>query len=190
MSTRRTTGAPYAIFVYHGLQVLEDPIAEVNVLLSLEPGHQNVNRLVALYEDDHSLYIVLEYCDGGDLQQVISKSPGGRLAEADARAIMWQLLQGESGSSRSPRVLYTDRCVANFTYSLVSGFAVDRVLPNRLRSPAWMHHTDCPPSKPIRRHRRHAISARERHRALRLVTREFNACDPGIAKEWRRPFFR
>ena len=79
------------------MEVLEDPLAETRVLASLWPpharGHENVNRLMALYEDDYSLFIVLAYCDGGDLQQVVSNH-GGPLPEADTRTIMWQLLQG------------------------------------------------------------------------------------------------
>ena len=82
------------------MEVLEDPLAETRVLASLWPpharGHENVNRLMALYEDDYSLFIVLAYCDGGDLQQVVSNH-GGPLPEADTRTIMWQLLQGELG---------------------------------------------------------------------------------------------
>ena len=48
---------------------------EVRVLNWLSnPGHSNVMRLVELLEDDACLYLVLQYCDGGELFDQVRES--------------------------------------------------------------------------------------------------------------------
>eukprot|EP00879_Flechtneria_rotunda_P004654 GHRR01004913.1.p1 GENE.GHRR01004913.1~~GHRR01004913.1.p1 ORF type:complete len:572 (+),score=214.36 GHRR01004913.1:321-2036(+) len=49
--------------------------------------HPNVVQLLALYEDARSLHLVLEWCGGGSLGQLLQRAPGGRLPEPAVTAV-------------------------------------------------------------------------------------------------------
>ncbi|RYG51470.1 hypothetical protein EON67_03315, partial [archaeon] len=76
-----------------GRGVQEDPMHELAVLsyFQLNP-HPNITGLLDYMEDEHRLYIVMEYLDGGELfNQIASNRP---FAESDLRSWMWQALNG------------------------------------------------------------------------------------------------
>jgi hypothetical protein len=57
--------------------VRENPLEEVAVLARLaSPGHGNVLRMFELLEDAQCLYIVLEFCGGGELFDQVRKQYG------------------------------------------------------------------------------------------------------------------
>lgn len=66
---------------------------DVHAYLS-QPGHDNIARLQCVLEDDARFYIVQEYCDGGELFDLIRAQ--GRMPEAVAREYARHMVHGAS----------------------------------------------------------------------------------------------
>lgn len=65
---------------------------EIDVLKNLT--HPNILRLFEVFEDAQNLYLVTEYCDGGELFDAIIKR--GKFEEKDAAQIIKQVLSSIS----------------------------------------------------------------------------------------------
>jgi serine/threonine-protein kinase ULK2 len=63
---------------------------EVSILRRID--HQKVVRLIDVIPEDGKVFLVTEYCSGGDLAQRLRVA--GRVPEADARRLMRQLAAG------------------------------------------------------------------------------------------------
>ena len=67
---------------------IKELLEEVETLSKL--AHPNIMQIYAVYDNDDKLYIVSEYCQGGELFDMISKK--GSFCEKDAAFIMKQVL--------------------------------------------------------------------------------------------------
>lgn len=70
-------------------------------------------RLFQVYEDDGTMYITQELCSGGDVASLLAASPGGRLEEREAAAVMLSVL-GFLSHAHSSGVCYGDVKPSNF----------------------------------------------------------------------------
>ncbi|OAY70668.1 CDPK-related protein kinase [Ananas comosus] len=69
---------------------IEDVRREVKILRSLT-GHSNLVQFYDAYEDNDNVYIIMEFCEGGELlDRILSR--GGKYSEDDAKAVMVQIL--------------------------------------------------------------------------------------------------
>ena len=72
----------------------EDPLKEIAVMQYLgEPGHPNVMGLVEVMQDQECIYLVLPFCDGGEICQWFERSRY-MLREDVARGFFHQVLSG------------------------------------------------------------------------------------------------
>ncbi|KAL6659998.1 hypothetical protein ACP70R_002120 [Stipagrostis hirtigluma subsp. patula] len=71
-------------------RVREGILQERKILNSI--SHPNILRLLDTVDTEKVLYLVLEYCNGGDLDEFLRKH--GRLPEATAKDLMRQLAEG------------------------------------------------------------------------------------------------
>ena len=62
---------------------------EMSIIQSLH--HQNVIKIQDIFENEDNFYIVMEYCEGGELFDAITSK--GYYSELDAAKIMKQILQ-------------------------------------------------------------------------------------------------
>lgn len=69
---------------------IEDVRREVKILKALS-GHHNLVIFRDVCEDDNYVYIIMEFCKGGELLDRILSS-GGRFSEEDAKGIVVQIL--------------------------------------------------------------------------------------------------
>ncbi|KAJ0610885.1 putative protein kinase CAMK-CDPK family [Helianthus annuus] len=70
---------------------IEDARREVKILKALT-GHDNLVQFYDAYEDEDSVYIVMELCKGGELlDRILAR--GGKYSEEDAKAVMVQVLR-------------------------------------------------------------------------------------------------
>jgi serine/threonine protein kinase len=67
-------------------------LREIEVLKKMPP-HPNIVRLIKAIELNKKLYLVLEFCQEGDLEKFLKKK-GGRLSESDARYVLRHILRG------------------------------------------------------------------------------------------------
>ncbi|PON78931.1 Serine/threonine protein kinase [Parasponia andersonii] len=71
-------------------KISESLLKEISILSTID--HPNIIRLFEAIETEEKIYLVLEYCDGGDLAAYINRH--GRVTEAVARHFMRQLAEG------------------------------------------------------------------------------------------------
>ncbi|XP_057997200.1 serine/threonine-protein kinase ATG1a isoform X1 [Hevea brasiliensis] len=71
-------------------KVSENLLKEISILSTID--HPNIIRLFESIETDDRIFLVLEYCDGGDLAAYIHRH--GKVSEAVARHFMRQLAAG------------------------------------------------------------------------------------------------
>lgn len=64
---------------------------EICVLFNCQD--KNVVSYLASFEDQNYVYIVMEYCNGGDVDQYIKKR-GGRLEEKEAKGFLREIVAG------------------------------------------------------------------------------------------------
>ncbi|KAK3150309.1 hypothetical protein QOZ80_3AG0231550 [Eleusine coracana subsp. coracana] len=93
-AAHRRTGARVAVKAIDrelvDKRVHEGILQEREILNSI--SHPNILRLLDTIDTGKVLYLVLEYCDGGDLDSFLTKR--GRLPEATAKDLMRQLAEG------------------------------------------------------------------------------------------------
>ena len=53
--------------------------------------HQNILKLYETIEDDNYIYLILEYCENGDLKNFLNKRP---MKETNVRKFMKQIVSG------------------------------------------------------------------------------------------------
>nr|GMC57419.1 calcium-dependent protein kinase 18-like [Ipomoea batatas] len=71
---------------------VEDVRREVKILSALT-GHENVVQFHNAFEDENSVYIVMELCEGGELLDRILAKKDSRYSEKDAAIIVRQMLK-------------------------------------------------------------------------------------------------
>ncbi|XP_062209670.1 serine/threonine-protein kinase ATG1a-like isoform X2 [Phragmites australis] len=94
LAAHRRTGAPVAVKAIDrelvDKRVHDGILQEREILNSFD--HPNILRLLDTIDTGKVLNLVLEYCDGGDLDSFLNKH--GRLPEATAKDLMRQLAEG------------------------------------------------------------------------------------------------
>lgn len=70
---------------------VEDVRREVKIMKALS-GHENVVQFYDAFEDDDSVYIVMELCEGGELLDRILQKKDKRYSEKDAAKVVRQML--------------------------------------------------------------------------------------------------
>ncbi|XP_031110444.1 calcium-dependent protein kinase 16-like isoform X2 [Ipomoea triloba] len=71
---------------------VEDVRREVKILSALT-GHENVVQFHNAFEDENSVYIVMELCEGGELLDRILAKKDSRYSEKDAAIVVRQMLK-------------------------------------------------------------------------------------------------
>ncbi|KAM7463629.1 hypothetical protein LguiA_031750 [Lonicera macranthoides] len=93
---------------------IEDVRREVKILKALS-GHKNLVKFYDAFEDAQNVYVVMEFCEGGELlDRILSR--GGRYAENDAKAIVVQILSVVS-FCHLQGVVHRDLKPENFLFS-------------------------------------------------------------------------
>ncbi|CAK4076528.1 unnamed protein product [Aphanomyces euteiches] len=73
-------------------KLLENLESEISIMRQI--NHPNIVKLYEIKKTDKHIYLMLEYCDGGDLQHFIKKQPNGVLNEETARHFLRELADG------------------------------------------------------------------------------------------------
>ena len=94
----RTTKTPCAIKVLDNLQIKLQPIvlkllkSEISILQTV--NNPNVVKLYEYLHENNHHYLVMEYCNGGDLEEYFKKKPHHCVKEEEAICFLKQLLNG------------------------------------------------------------------------------------------------
>ena len=69
---------------------MQNLLDEISILSKL--SHPNIMQIFEIFEDNINIYIVSEYCNGGELFDIISQK--GSFTEKEACIVMKQLISG------------------------------------------------------------------------------------------------
>ena len=89
-----TTKEPYAVKIIEKQKVKENNLErflETEVKIMYEIDHPNIMRLVKYLESVNNYYLVMPYCNQGDLSKYLSLKPGNCLAESEAVRLLKQI---------------------------------------------------------------------------------------------------
>lgn len=95
----------------------ENPVAELSAM-QLIGQHPNILTALECCHDAENIYSILEFCDGGELYDVIEES--GAMPEAVARGFFRQILLG-LGHLQNLGIAHRDLSLENVLYSRASG---------------------------------------------------------------------
>lgn len=96
LAKHRRTGDTRAVKIFKKAELSEEEVnsrtvfMEVEILRSLD--HPNVLKVYEYFENDENFYIVMEYCEGGDVFDRLAKA--GTFTERYAARVMRYLLKG------------------------------------------------------------------------------------------------
>ena len=71
------------------VELIDDLRNEIELLKMLD--HPNVIKLYEYYEDRDNIYLILEFCDGGELFDRLHQQKGNRYTEAEAARLMFRM---------------------------------------------------------------------------------------------------
>eukprot|EP00053_Salpingoeca_punica_P002033 m.35904 g.35904 ORF g.35904 m.35904 type:complete len:432 (+) comp11350_c0_seq1:518-1813(+) len=145
LAVDRASGRQVAVKIVHKRRVPQNYLEkflprEISTMKTL--NHANVTRLLEVYENSECTVLVLEYASRGDMLEYINKR--GRLPEAEARAMLAQIVAGVSYCHRK-RVIHRDLKCENILLGenleiKVSDFGFATAVPARDSS---LSHTHC-----------------------------------------------
>jgi serine/threonine-protein kinase ULK/ATG1 len=73
-------------------KLLENLESEISIMRQID--HPNIVKLYDIKKTERTIYLFLEYCDGGDLQHFIKKQPNGIVPVDVARHYLQELAEG------------------------------------------------------------------------------------------------
>jgi len=69
--------------------LLDDLRNEIGLLRLMD--HPNVIKLYEYFEDERNIFLILEFCDGGELFDRLHMQTGSRYSEAEAGRLMFKM---------------------------------------------------------------------------------------------------
>jgi len=94
---RKKTGKIYALKSMRKQEVIEGNLVnqvELEIQVQRKLKHRNVLRLFRHFEDDDTVYLLLEYCAKGELYQILRTQKGRRFSEGMACKLFVQVAEG------------------------------------------------------------------------------------------------
>jgi len=96
---------------------------EIGVMQKLE--HENIVKLYDIFETSHHLYLIIEYCRGGELfDELINCTPSGWFSEREASQIIKQLAEALQ-YMHSKRIMHRDLKLENILIAMKKSYSIN-----------------------------------------------------------------
>jgi len=115
---RDNSGKIYAIKIIKKKKILKGQLLANEVRIGTKMHHQNILGIKEVYEDIKTISFVMEYCDGGDLFDFITKSPQGKLDDINTIDILIQILSALNYLHNEENICHRDLKPENFLISI------------------------------------------------------------------------
>ena len=112
------SGKTYAIKIIRKKKILKGELLSNEVRMGTKIKHPNILGIKEIYEDRKSISIVMDYCDGGDLFDFITKNPEGKLDDFNTIDILIQILNAINFLHNKVKICHRDIKPENFLISI------------------------------------------------------------------------
>ena len=101
-------GQIYAIKIIKKKKIIKGQLLANEVRIGLKMNHPNILGIKEVYEDMKTISLVMEYCEGGDLFDYITKNPNRKLDDMNTIDIIIQILNAINYLHNTVRVVHRD----------------------------------------------------------------------------------
>lgn len=102
------TGKKYAIKCLLKRNILKGDSLFNEIKIGVKVNHPNLLKIKEVYEDITKVYLVMEYCEGGDLFDFITNSPLGKLDDINTIQILTQILDALNYLHNEVKICHRD----------------------------------------------------------------------------------
>ena len=112
------TGQKYAIKIIKKKKILKGQLLANEVRIATTMNHPNILGIKEVFEDMKNISFVMEYCEGGDLFDFITKNPQGKLDDLNTIDILCQILSALNYLHNQVRICHRDIKSENFLITI------------------------------------------------------------------------
>ena len=111
-------GQTYAIKIIKKKKILKGQLLANEVRIGTKINHPNILGIKEVYEDMKTISFVMEYCEGGDLFDFITKNPNGKLDDINTIDIFIQILNAINYLHNDMEICHRDIKPENFLITI------------------------------------------------------------------------
>ena len=112
------TGKKYAIKIIKKKKILKGQLLANEIRIASIMNHPNILGIKEVFEDMKNISFVMEYCEGGDLFDFITKNPQGKLDDLNTIDILCQILSALNYLHNKVRICHRDIKSENFLIAI------------------------------------------------------------------------
>ena len=101
-------GKKYAIKCINKKKIIKGQLLYNEIKMGIKMKHPNILGIKEIYEEMDKIFLVMEYCEGGDLFNYIIKSPQGKLDEKNTINIIIQILDALNYLHNEVKICHRD----------------------------------------------------------------------------------
>ena len=112
------SGKKYAIKCIKKKKIVKGQLLANEIRIGTIMHHPNILGIKEVYEDMKTISLVMEYCEGGDLFDFITKSPNGKLDDINTIDIITQILNALNYLHNEVKICHRDLKPENFLITI------------------------------------------------------------------------
>ncbi len=112
------SGKKYAIKCIKKTKIVKGQLLANEVRIGTKMNHQNIIGIKEVYEDMKKISFVMEYYEGGDLFDFITKNPNGKLDDINSIDIICQILNALNYLHNEEKICHRDLKPENFLITI------------------------------------------------------------------------
>ena len=106
-------GKKYAIKCINKKKIIKGQLLYNEIKMGIKMKHPNIVGIKEIYEEMNKIFLVMEYCEGGDLFNYIVNSPQGKLDEKNTINIIIQILDALNYLHNEVKICHRDLKLEN-----------------------------------------------------------------------------
>ncbi len=112
------SGKKYAIKCIKKTKIVKGQLLANEVRIGTRMNNENILGIKEVYEDMKKISFVMEYCEGGDLFDFITKNPNGKLDDINSIDILCQILNALNYLHNDAKICHRDLKPENFLITI------------------------------------------------------------------------
>ena len=101
-------GKKYAIKYINKKKIIKGQLLYNEIKMGIKMKHPNILGIKEIYEEMNKIFLVMEYCEGGDLFNYIIKNPQGKLDDKNTINIIIQILDALNYLHNEVKICHRD----------------------------------------------------------------------------------